>query len=194
MSDSEIIQRSIGDPKVFGEIFDRHFDVIASFCVRRLGRTQGEDVAGDVFWWAFEHRHRFNCEHQSARPWLFGVAANLVRRQLRSTGRQEAAYDRLQVRESVERTDVASRVSVAVDAQRDLSDVLSVLRSQPTDEVETLLLYAWEQLSYAETAEALSIPVGTVRSRIHRVRQSLVEALEGSVQKPQLLIREVEHE
>lgn len=49
MNDSEVIQRSLGEPNAFGEIFERHFDAIASFCVRRIGRDHGEDVAGDVF-------------------------------------------------------------------------------------------------------------------------------------------------
>ena len=194
MNDSEVIQRSLREPNAFGEIFERHFDAIASFCVRRIGRDRGEDVAGDVFRWAFEQRHRFDFERDSARPWLYGIANNLVRRELRSAGRQGAAYDRWMVRESIEETDVAPRITVAADAQRDLSDVMAVLKLQPVEEVETLLLYAWEQLTYAEIAEVLSIPVGTVRSRIHRVRQSLFEALDGSVPRIPISIQEVEHE
>jgi RNA polymerase sigma factor (sigma-70 family) len=179
MNDSEIIHQSLGEPEVFGAIFDRHFESIAAFCVRRTGRDRGEDAAGDVFRWAFEHRQRFDFARDSARPWLFGIAHNLVRRALRTAGRQGLAFDRWMLRETIEGTDVASHVTVVLDAQRDLSAVMAVLKEQPDEEVDALLLFAWEQLSYVEVAEALSVPVGTVRSRIHRLRHTLQEALDA---------------
>lgn len=179
MNDSEIIERSLREPEVFGAIFDRHFDTIAGFCVRRIGVVRGEDVAGDVFRWAFENRRRFDFEHDDARPWLFRIANNLVREALRSAGRQQLAYDRWMRREMRYGTELASQVAVAVDAQHDFSAVAAVLERQPTKEVETLLLFAWEQLSYSQIAEVLAIPVGTVRSRIHRLRQHLQEVLDA---------------
>jgi RNA polymerase sigma factor (sigma-70 family) len=181
MNDSEIIRRSRDTPDAFGEIFDRHFDAIAAFSVRRLGVDRGEDVAGDVFRLAFEHRERFNPIHESARPWLFGIANNLVRRARRTVGRQNVAYDRWLLREVIVGVDMATRVTVDVDAQRDLANVLDVLRRQPVEEVEALLMFAWEQLTYTEIAVALSIPVGTVRSRIHRLRQTLDASIDTPV-------------
>jgi RNA polymerase sigma-70 factor (ECF subfamily) len=179
MNDSEIIERSVREPEAFGTIFDRHFDTIARFCVRRIGVIRGEDVAGDVFRLAFENRRRFDLDHDDARPWLFGIANNLVREALRSAGRQQLAYDRWLSREMREGSDLAFQVATAIDAQHEVSAVAAVLDLQPTEEVETLLLFAWEQLTYAQIAEALAIPVGTVRSRIHRLRQRLQEVLEG---------------
>src|ERR1039458_1957328 len=88
MNDSEIIERSAHEPEVFGAIFDRHFDAIAGFCIRRVGNTDGEDIAGNVFRWAFENRERFDLAHGDARPWLFSIANNLVREARRSAGRQ----------------------------------------------------------------------------------------------------------
>jgi RNA polymerase sigma-70 factor (ECF subfamily) len=61
----------------------------------------------------------------------------------------------------------------AVDARRDLDRVGDAIRRLPPDELETLLLFVWEKLSYAEIAESLEIPVGTVRSRLSRVRRRL---------------------
>jgi RNA polymerase sigma factor (sigma-70 family) len=178
MSDSEIIRRSAGEPEAFGVIFDRHFEAVVGFCVRRIGVGRGEDVAGDVFRWAFENRRRFDLEHHDARPWLFGVANNLVRQALRSSGRQGLAYGRWLATEMGEGIEVESQVAAAVDAQHDFSAVSAVLDRQPIEEVETLLLFAWEGLTYAEVAEALAIPLGTVRSRIHRVRRHIEEALD----------------
>lgn len=177
MHDAEIIRRSAVEPAAFGSIFDRHFDAIVAFCVRRAGRPAGEDVAGEVFRWAFEHRDRFDGAHDSARPWLFGIAHNLVREATRRTGRQRLAYARLDARSTSDDTELESKVAVAVDAARDLAAVAAVLRDQAPDDVDALLLFAWEQLTYAEIATALDVPVGTVRSRIHRVRRNLEDAL-----------------
>lgn len=179
MNDSKIIEQSIREPEAFGEIFDRHFDGIVGFCVRRIGVARGEDVAGDVFRWAFENRRRFNLEHDDARPWLFRIANNLVREALRSAGRQDLAYARWLTREMRAGTELALQVAAAADAQHDFAAVAAVLELQPIDEVETLLLFAWEQLTYSQIAEVLAIPVGTVRSRIHRVRQHLQEVLDA---------------
>jgi RNA polymerase sigma factor (sigma-70 family) len=181
MNDAEIIRRSWESPQVFGTIFDRHFEAIAAFSVRRLGSDRGEDVAGDVFRLAFEHRGRFDPAHESARPWLFGIANNLVRRAFRTSGRQGAAYDRWILREAIGGVDVATKVAMDVDAQHDLAHVRVVLQQLPLEEVEALLMFAWDQLTYSEIADALSIPVGTVRSRIHRVRQSLDAALDTPI-------------
>jgi RNA polymerase sigma factor (sigma-70 family) len=181
MNDSEIIEQSLRSPEAFSAIFDRHFDVIAGFCLRRLDAVRGEDVAGDVFRWAFEHRARFDREHDDARPWLFGIANNLVRQALRSAGRQGLAYNRWLTRETLGEDEIGFQAAATLDAQRDVSLVAAVLNRQPIEEVETLLLYAWEGLTYSQVAEALAIPVGTVRSRIHRLRQRLQEALETSL-------------
>jgi len=151
--------------------------VIVRFCVRRLGRARGEDVAGDVFRWAFENRLRFLPSHDDARPWLFGIANNLVRVALRSVGRQGLAYDRWLRQEENDQEELDTHVAAAIDAEHDLSAVAAALELQPTEDVETMLLFAWEGLSYAQVAEALSIPAGTVRSRISRVRQHLHDHL-----------------
>ena len=60
MTDEEVVDQSMKDPEMFGVLFDRHFDRIARFCTRRVGTVQGEDIAGDVFQWAFENRQRFD--------------------------------------------------------------------------------------------------------------------------------------
>lgn len=186
MHDSEIIELSLREPEQFGTIFDRHFDAIVGFCVRRLGVARGEDVAGDVFRWAFENRQRFDSEHDDARPWLFGIANNLVRDAFRSAGRQGLAYDRWLTWETGDGSELASQVAAAVDARHDLTVVAAVLELQAVEDVETLLLFAWEELTYAQVAEALAIPVGTVRSRIHRVRHRLQEVLDAPLPVPEV--------
>lgn len=181
MTDEEALEQSIRKPEHFGLLFDRHFDEIARFCIRRLGVARGEDVAGDVFRWAFENRGRFDAARGAVHLWLFRVANNHVRNAARSVGRQGLAYGRWLIREGDDAVELASQVAAAIDAAHDLCAVTAVLELQPPEEVETLLLFAWDELSYAEVAEVLSIPIGTVRSRINRVRRHLHEVLDDPV-------------
>jgi RNA polymerase sigma-70 factor (ECF subfamily) len=178
MTDEQALEQSIQEPECFGLLFDRHFDEIARFCIRRLGAVRGEDVAGDVFRWAFENRGRFDAERGAVHLWLFRVANNHVRNAARSAGRQGLAYSRWLIREGDDYAELSGQVAAAVDAEHDLCAVAAVLELQPADEVETLLLFAWEELSYAEVAEVLAIPIGTVRSRISRVRRHLHDVLD----------------
>lgn len=179
MTDEEVIERSESEPDVFGVLFDRHFDAITRFCVRRLGTVEGQDLAGDVFRWAFENRRRFDSERGAVLSWLFRIANNRVRNARRSLNRRDLAYARWWVAEDQAGSDLATRASSAIDAEHDLAAVAAALELQSADDVETLLLFAWEELSYREVGEVLSVPIGTVRSRISRVRDRLQDALDS---------------
>jgi RNA polymerase sigma factor (sigma-70 family) len=181
MTDEEVIERSMSEPEVFGLLFDRHFDAITRFCVRRLGTVEGENLAGDVFRWAFENRRRFDQEHGAVRSWLFRIANNRVRNARRSVNRQDLAYGRWWTQEHREESDLAAQAAGAVDAEHDLCAVAAALELQSGEDVETLLLFAWDELSYREVAEVLSVPIGTVRSRISRVRDRLHDVLDSEV-------------
>ncbi len=85
-TDAEIITCSYDDPRSFGEIFDRHVGVIHAFVVRRMGPEGAEDVTSEVFCTAFRKRHRYDSTRPDARPWLYGIAGNLVRRRIQSDG------------------------------------------------------------------------------------------------------------
>lgn len=180
-SDRQLLESSIEDPSTFGGIFDRHFAAIYQFCARRVGSGRGEELAGETFRRAFEQRDRFDPATGDVRPWLFGITLNLVRDTLRRSGRQDAAYVRWWRYESSTVQGIASGAVAAVDAERDLALVLAALDLQPSDEVEVLLLHVWDDLSYAEIAIALAIPIGTVRSRLHRIHQRLREVLDPSL-------------
>jgi RNA polymerase sigma-70 factor (ECF subfamily) len=178
LSDTTLIELSQVDPEAFGEIFDRHFTAIYRFCARRVGPARGEDLAGDVFRWAFENRDRYDLSRSDARPWLFGIALNIVRDAMRSSGRESAAFGR-SINQGIDLFgEVDAQVASALDAKTELAAVAVALERQPTADVETLLLYAWDELSYAEIAEALDVPVGTVRSRLNRIRERLHCALD----------------
>jgi RNA polymerase sigma factor (sigma-70 family) len=171
-SDAAIIRASIEDPARFEAIFDRHHERIRRYAQRRLGREAGEDVAAQTFVIAFANRGDFDLSYDSAAPWLIGIAANLARRQTRS--------DRIH-REAVQRMprDVpAGEVDPDVlDAQRARGTIMAALQTLSEPDRETFLLHVLGELSYQEIAQLLTIPLGTVRSRIHRARGRLREQM-----------------
>lgn len=175
-SDVELIGRSIADPAAFAGIFDRHAPPLLSYCTRRLGRADAEDVLAETFRVAFETRDRFDPSRSSALPWLYGIAARLIMKQHRGQGRLRRAVDRLTV-VSHARTEVPFDDCLAEhDANTDLlAAVGRAIDELAAIDREVILLYAWEQLSYDEIAEVLGVPVGTVRSRLNRVRSALRE-------------------
>src|SRR5262249_34860384 len=164
--DGAVIRDSLAIPKRFGEIFERHYDVIYAFLARRVGQDLGGELAAETFTRAFALRRRFRAEPgRSARPWLFGIAMNLLRHHHRTETRQLRAYARTGVDPVLDTVpDVERRVDADAAAPL-LAEALAALRSEERD---ALLLFAWADLSYAEIALALDVEVGTVRSRLSR--------------------------
>jgi len=172
-SDGEIIRRSLAAPAVFAELFDRHARVIGAFVSRRAGAEAAEDIVSETFLTAFRRRGSFDTEAESAKPWLLGIAVRLIRRHraveaahwrsIVSATRDALAHDE----GGFDAADARADASVAV---RSLAPALQALSASDR---ETLQLYAWAGLTYDELAVALGIPVGTVRSRLHRVRRLL---------------------
>jgi RNA polymerase sigma-70 factor (ECF subfamily) len=172
--DAAVITASLCDPARFGAIFDRHATVLHRYLVRRLGPDDAEAMVGDVFRIAFERRHTYDVERRDARPWLYGIATNLLARHRRTEARRLNAVARL-ASQRLPHTDFTDGVAVDIDASQLWPSVVDAVTSLPAAERDALLLHVWEGLSYDEVADALSIPVGTVRSRLNRARGRLRE-------------------
>jgi RNA polymerase sigma factor (sigma-70 family) len=173
-SDAGVIRSSFDQPARFGEIFDRHATVVFRYLVRRVGVDDAELLLGDVFRVAFEKRATYDDERPSARPWLYGIATNLLAHHRRSEARRMAATARL-LAGQVAPDDSTDQIVARLDALELWPHVAEAVALLPEVERDTLLLYVWEDLSYDEIATALDIPVGTVRSRLNRARLSLRE-------------------
>jgi RNA polymerase sigma-70 factor (ECF subfamily) len=177
LSDRAMIAASLQDPVWFAGIFDRHIDNVRRFVVRRLGESRGDDVVSEVFRVAFERRGTFDVAADSALPWLYGIATNLVRREHRSHARRLAALGRANLgREHV--GDPLLDVAQRIDARSELNDLGAALTSLSDGEREILLLVAWEQLTPSEAAAVLGIPPETARTRLHRARLHIRTELE----------------
>jgi RNA polymerase sigma-70 factor (ECF subfamily) len=173
-TDAALITSSLARPERFEAVFDRHFASIHRYLERRLGRDLADELAAETFTQAFASRERYDGSHESARPWLFGIAANLIRRHHRTEGRRSAAYARAGA--DVE-SDAAPNLDGRIDAAAQRSDLASALAALPEGERDALLLFAWADLSYEEIGRALDVPTGTVKSRIWRARSRLRELL-----------------
>lgn len=173
--DAAVIQLSRHEPEYFTELFRRHAPYIQRYVVRRLGQDAADDIVAETFLLAFRQRDSYDQARSDARPWLYGIATNLIGHHRRAEIRLYRALARTgadPVTESF--TDrIDDRVSAGT-ASRRLAAALARLSAELRD---TLLLVAWGDLSYEETATALGVPVGTVRSRISRARSALRRSL-----------------
>jgi RNA polymerase sigma-70 factor (ECF subfamily) len=176
-SDGAVIAESLQTPGVFGVIFDRHGSTLLRFLARRVSPAQAEDLLGEVFRIGFERRSSFEPEQESARPWLYGIATNVIAKHFRSEGRRLDAVARAAASRHLDE-DPAERAVDVADACALMGRVMKAIATLPEVERQVLLLFAWEELSYEEIALALAVPVGTVRSRLSRGRARLT-ALQG---------------
>ncbi|WP_283134988.1 RNA polymerase sigma factor [Rhizohabitans arisaemae] len=176
--DAEVIDRARRDPAAFSVLFDRHAPALHRYVTRRLGDSLADDVVAETFLAAFRRLRHYDTAHRDARPWLYGIAANLIGKHRRTEVRAYLALARTGADEVAE--SYADRVEARVSASavhRELAEALAVL--SPEDR-EVLLMVAWADFSYEEVAQALGIPVGTVRSRLHRARKKTRAALGGA--------------
>jgi RNA polymerase sigma factor (sigma-70 family) len=174
-ADAVVIERSLRDPDRFSEIFDRHYTDIHAYASRRLGPSLADDVAAETFLIAFDRRRRYDSAQPSARPWLFGIASNLIARHHRAEVRQYRALARAGAIEAVDGH--AERVNGRVDAAAQRARLAAALVEIAERDREVLLLVAWAQLSCEEAARALGIPAATARTRLHRARRKTRAAL-----------------
>ena len=173
-TDAEVIACSVASPASFGELFDRHATTMFRYFVRRVGPDDADSLLGELFRIAFEKRASFDTARAEARPWLYGIASNLLARHRQREARRLDATARL-VHTSVAPPDRFSEVDARLDASRRWPDVATAIATLPQGERDALLLFAWEGMPYDQIATALDIPLGTVRSRLHRARGRLRE-------------------
>jgi RNA polymerase sigma-70 factor (ECF subfamily) len=177
-TDAALIERSWRDPELFAGLYDRHAPTLHRYVTRRLGMTAADDIVADTFLDAFRKRRKYDIAFADARPWLYGIAANLIGKHARAEVRMLRAYARTgadPILTSGHADDADSRIASAA-VQRELAAALAGLA---LGDREVLLMVAWADFSYAEVATALRIPVGTVRFRLHRARMQLRAALGG---------------
>ncbi|WAZ23332.1 RNA polymerase sigma factor [Streptomyces cinnabarinus] len=163
-----------GDHDAFSDLFDACARSVYNHAYRLTGDwAVAEDVVSLTFLDAWRLRERLDEEGGSLRPWLLGIATNVTRNTRRAARRHAAAVARLPREEPVR--DFADEVAGRLDDEAQLAVVRTALARLRRAEREVLALCVWSGLDYTAAAEALGVPVGTVRSRLSRARKKLAK-------------------
>ncbi|MEV0678732.1 RNA polymerase sigma factor [Actinosynnema sp. NPDC050436] len=162
------------DPaSVFGGLFDEHAGSLHAYLSRRVGDQTADDLVSETFLVALQQRHAYDPARAGVRPWLYGIAGNLLRRHVRQEVRGWQARARAAGADRVPPESPEVRSTERVAAQQRLRHLAGALAALEPGDRDVLLLTSWGRLTSTEVAQAMGIPVGTVHSRLHRVRKSL---------------------
>jgi len=155
----------------FEEMVQAYADKIYSLCYYMTEDPEAaRDLTQETFLRAWKGLKKFRGE-SSVYTWLYKIALNRCRTYLKKRSKERKVYIE-ELREA--------GWEPSVDPPHDPPEAVSVraaLRELPPDYREVLLLYYWEEMSYEEIAEALGVPMGTVKSRLHRAKEALRRVL-----------------
>jgi RNA polymerase sigma-70 factor (ECF subfamily) len=171
---------SLTRPQAFSLLFDRHYNAIWRYLCQRVGPTGADDLVGESFLRAFSRRAAYEPTGLGPRPWLYGIATNLLREHARREERQMRAYARA-AQPLVDST-VYEDVDGRLDAEALGPAVAAALAGLEASDRDTLLLLALTELGYDGIAVATGVPVGTVRSRLNRARRLVRAELERQLE------------
>jgi RNA polymerase sigma-70 factor (ECF subfamily) len=163
------IRCQLGEPAAFDDLIARWHAPLWSFVRRLVGE---DDAAREIFQdvWVRVIRGIPQLRDGSRlRAWLFGIARRTLMDRLRQDYARSPSVD-------VDVDEIAAAASTAEDAE-DLEALEAALGNLPITEREVLTLFYLQELSLNEVAEALRVPVGTVKSRLFRARQLLRQAM-----------------
>ncbi len=161
-----------GDRHAFAALVDRHLSAVMAVVSRIVcNRADAEDLAQDTFVRAFQRLGQYGQEH-SFRNWLLKIATNLALNHLQARRRERSRYPQIAEGrpECVEAADEPSDVPGPSQWQKWLARLDESHRA-------AIVLFHFHELSYAEVAEAMNIPVNTVRTYLHRGRRRLRELM-----------------
>jgi RNA polymerase sigma-70 factor (ECF subfamily) len=169
ISDAEVLRRSISDPAQFRPVYDRHSPSVRRFLRTCTPADSVDDLCAETFVVALRRCADFRDEHGSARAWLLAIARNVARDARRRTANRHRLARLLPIPRAHE-----DRI-VHGFGHDDLrgAELRTALERLAEADRDVLLLAALAELSYAEIAMALDIPIGTVRSRLSRARAAM---------------------
>lgn len=162
------------DPEAFGELYRRHVAGVAGFIAARVREPEATaELAAETFAIALEQSDRFDPERGVVRAWLFGIAANLVRRHWRQQRNGRAARDRLGIiaRADEHDLDALGQVIDRLDAE----GLLDLLDELPERQQQAVRLRMVDGADHDEIAAAMDVTRGNARVLVHRGIRRLAE-------------------
>ncbi|MCC9069554.1 RNA polymerase sigma factor [Arthrobacter cryoconiti] len=175
-SDAALWERCAqGDPDALGALFDKHADALFRYALSRTRSWHdAEELVSLTFLEAWKQRARLKLERDTLLPWLLGVASNVDRNRARSRRRHEQFLTRLPHSEPA--MDHATEIAERLDAEAEVARLLNGTAGLTSGERDAVILCFMNGYSYEETATALRVRLGTVRSRLSRARKKLAAA------------------
>lgn len=162
-----------GDREAATQLIERHYAAIERFFAYKA-KDAADDLVQRTFLACAESAARFRRD-SSVRAFLFGIARNILCEHIRARARDGTAGIDFSAQSIV---DLVPGVVTLVGQKAEQRLLILALQTLPLDLQVLLELYYWEELSVEELGQALEIPAGTVKSRLHRARQLLKDALE----------------
>jgi RNA polymerase sigma factor (sigma-70 family) len=169
-----------GDRKAGSELFERHYEGIVRFFRNKVGPDAAADLVQKTLLACFEALARFRGE-TSFRTYLFSIAYRLMCKHFEAQRRNRIDLQTASVH------DLGGTPSEVLAAREEQRLVLSAMRRIPLEYQVLLELCYWEQLTAAEAALVVEIPVGTAKTRLRRGKQLLEEQLRTLATRPELL-------
>jgi len=180
-TDVELVQAVLaGELEQFAELVERYEKLVFSFLLTRLNDLQEvEDIVQETFVKAFRHLASFDCERRFA-AWLLTIARNLLIDSRRKAGRSIASTNLVnEVMLTDSAREAASQPSEVVVRRERFRSIVGMIQELPEELRTPFLLRVINELPYQEIAEALEIPLQTVKNRIFKAREILREKREN---------------
>ena len=173
-SDERLLSAFIeGDETMFSELVHRYEKPLYAFISRIIGETgDASDLFQETFVRVYQNAGSFRSESRF-KTWLYAIAANLCRSRIRKQRREASVSIEDAARLSASRPGPPG----ALDAKEIGRRVAGAVRELPLEQGEVVVLRVYEEMSYAEIADALERPLGTVKSQMRRA----VTKLRGSL-------------
>lgn len=170
LSEADLLRLSQkGDEAAFLALYRQHQGAVFRFALHMSGRKEvAEEVTQEVFMTLLNQPKGYSPERGSLQGYLIGVARNKLRGQLREAKRFAAAEEGREVA-----ADSAGELISRLSREQELAGVRGMVLSLPDNYREVIALCDLEGLDYAQAAEYLGCPIGTVRSRLNRARAIL---------------------
>ncbi len=176
-----------GNKRAGKQLFERHYDAVHRFFRNKVG-ADAPDLVQKTFLGCIESVDRYRGEG-SFRSYLFAVAYRQLCKYYRSRTSERARFDV----GTVSAADLDPTPSRVVAKRREQRVLLEALRGIPVELQVALELHYWEQMSDAEIARSLGVPLGTMKSRIRRARQLLSERITECAASPSELSSTLEN-
>jgi len=171
------------DDAALTELYRRHCDTVYNFAFRRTASwAAAEDVVQATFTAVWRRARAGTVDAlraETARAVLLVMAGQECANVARTARRQRLLHGRIEADcGGAVSPDHAGSTAARVDDERQMSEVHRALRLIPQVQREAIELVVWSHCSIAEAADALGVSEGTVKSRLHRARQSLSTVIE----------------